>query len=75
MRAITYSNARKNLRALIQDVCKNAKPTIIVGSQDEEQAVLLSLDNFSGHGKNCLSVRLTELQLVVFLVHVQAKCA
>ena len=46
MRAITYGNARKNLRALIQSVCKNAEPTIIVGSQDEEQAVLISLDDF-----------------------------
>ena len=45
MRAITYSNARKNLRALIQNVCKNAEPTIIVG-KDEEQAVLVSLDDF-----------------------------
>jgi antitoxin YefM len=46
MRAITYSNARKNLRELIQNVCKNAEPTIIVGSKDEEQAVLVSLDDF-----------------------------
>jgi antitoxin YefM len=46
MKAITYSNARKNLRALIQNVCNNAEPTIIVGSQDEEQAVLISLDDF-----------------------------
>jgi antitoxin YefM len=46
MRAITYSNARKNLRTLIQNVCKNAEPTIIVGSQDEEQVVLVSLDDF-----------------------------
>lgn len=46
MRAITYGNARKNLRALIRNVCKNAEPTIIVGSKDEEQAVLVSLDDF-----------------------------
>jgi len=46
MRAITYSNARKNLRTLIKNVCKNAEPTIIVGSQNEEQAVLVSLDDF-----------------------------
>jgi len=46
MKAITYSNARKNLRALIQNVCNNAEPTIIVGSEDEEQAVLISLDDF-----------------------------
>ncbi|MBU3948379.1 MAG: type II toxin-antitoxin system Phd/YefM family antitoxin [Proteobacteria bacterium] len=31
---------------MIQDVCKNSEPTIIVGSQSEEQAVLVSLDDF-----------------------------
>ena len=46
MKAITYSNARKNLRALIQNVCNNSEPTIIVGSEDEGQAVLISLDDF-----------------------------
>lgn len=46
MKAITYSNARKNLRALIRNVCNNAEPTIIVGSEDDEQAVLISLDDF-----------------------------
>ncbi|MFH2044123.1 MAG: type II toxin-antitoxin system prevent-host-death family antitoxin [Pseudomonadota bacterium] len=46
MRAITYNNAKKNLRELIQDVCKNSEPAIIVGSQSEEQAVLVSLDDF-----------------------------
>ncbi len=46
MRAITYGNARKNLRAIIQGVCKNAEPTIIVGSQEEEQVVMVSLDDF-----------------------------
>jgi antitoxin YefM len=46
MKAITYSNARKNLRELIQNVCKNAEPTIIVGDKDEEQVVLVSLDDF-----------------------------
>jgi antitoxin YefM len=46
MKAITCSNARKNLRALIQNVCHNSEPTIIVGSQDDEQAVLISLDDF-----------------------------
>lgn len=46
MKAITYSNARKNLRTLIQNVCKNSEPTIIVSNQPEEQAVLVSLDDF-----------------------------
>ena len=46
MKAITYSNARKNLRALIRNFCNNAEPTIIVDSRNEEQAVLISLDDF-----------------------------
>ena len=46
MKAITYSNAGKNLRALIRSVCNNAEPTIIVDSKNEEQAVLISLDDF-----------------------------
>ncbi|MGB5156710.1 type II toxin-antitoxin system Phd/YefM family antitoxin [Desulfobacterium sp. N47] len=46
MRAITYSDARKNLRTLIQNVCKDSEPAIIVGSRPEEQVVLVSLDDF-----------------------------
>jgi antitoxin YefM len=46
MRAVTYSDAKKNLRALIENVCKDSEPTIIVGSQSEDQAVLISLDDF-----------------------------
>lgn len=46
MRAVTYTNARKNLKALIHDVCKNAEPAIIVSNQSEEQAVLISLEDY-----------------------------
>lgn len=46
MKAITYSNARKNLRALIRSVCQNSEPAIIVGKETDEQAVLVSLDDF-----------------------------
>lgn len=46
MKAVTYTNARKNLRSLIQDVCKNAEPTIIVSNEASEQAVLISLDDY-----------------------------
>ena len=46
MKAITYSNARKNLRSLIQDVCNNAEPTIIVSDESGEQAVLISLEDY-----------------------------
>jgi antitoxin YefM len=37
---------QERICALIQHVCKNAEPTIIVGRENEEQAVLISLDDF-----------------------------
>ena len=46
MKATTYSNARKNLRSLIRDVCENSEPTIIVNSESNEQVVLISLDDY-----------------------------
>jgi antitoxin YefM len=46
MKAVTYSDARKNLKALIHAVCKNAEPAIIVSKQSEEQAVLISLEDY-----------------------------
>jgi antitoxin YefM len=46
MKAITYNEAQKNLRAVIQDVCKNAEPTIIVSGKKKEQAVLVSLEDY-----------------------------
>ena len=46
MKAVTYSNARKNLRGLIQDVCNNSEPAIIVSSKSKEQAVLMSLADY-----------------------------
>lgn len=46
MKAVTYSNARKNLSAIISDVCNNAEPTIIVRNDTGEQAVLISLEDY-----------------------------
>jgi antitoxin YefM len=46
MKAVTYSEARKNLRAIIQDVCKNSEPTVIVSREANEQAVLISLEDY-----------------------------
>ena len=46
MRAVTYTNARKNLKALIHTVCKDSEPAIIVSNQSEEQAVLVSLEDY-----------------------------
>lgn len=46
MKAIAYSAAKKNLRSVIRDVCKNSEPTIIVGDENEEQAVLISLEDY-----------------------------
>lgn len=47
MKAVTYTNARKNLKALIRAVCKNSEPAIIVRNQaEEEQVVLISLADY-----------------------------
>ncbi len=47
MKAVTFTNARKNLKALIHDVCKNSEPAIIVSNQAEEaQVVLISLADY-----------------------------
>ena len=46
MKAITYSEAQKNLKAVIQDVCENAEPTIIVSSRNKNQAVLISYEEY-----------------------------
>jgi len=46
MRAVTYSDAKKNLKALIHTVCKDSEPAIIVSTQSEDQAVLISLEEY-----------------------------
>lgn len=46
MKAVTYTNARKNLKALIQAVCQNSEPALIVSNRSEEQAVLISLEDY-----------------------------
>jgi len=46
MEAITYSNAKKSLRSLIQKVCNNSEPTIIVSNESDKQAVLISLEDY-----------------------------
>lgn len=46
MKAITYSDAKKRLRDLIQDVCENSEPTIIVSNKSKDQVVLVSLEDY-----------------------------
>ena len=46
MKAVSYSDAKKNLKALIHRVCKDSEPAVIVGSGSEEQAVLISMEDF-----------------------------
>lgn len=46
MKAVTYSDARKNLKALIHQVCRDSEPAVIVSSRTKEQAVLISLEDF-----------------------------
>lgn len=46
MKAVSYADAKKNLKALIRQVCKDSEPAVIVGSGDKEQAVLISMEDF-----------------------------
>jgi len=46
MKAITYNEAQKNLKAVIRDVCENAEPTIIVNGRSKKQAVLISYEEY-----------------------------
>lgn len=46
MRAVTYSSARKNLKALMRKVCEDSEPAIIMGSKSDEHAVLMSLEDY-----------------------------
>lgn len=46
MKAVTYTDAKKNLKSLIHQVCKDSEPAVIVGSRIKEQAVLISFQDF-----------------------------
>jgi antitoxin YefM len=46
MKAVSYTDAKKNLKALIHQVCKDSEPAVIVGSRTKEQAVLISIEDF-----------------------------
>jgi antitoxin YefM len=46
MKAVTYTNAKKNLKALIHQVCKDSEPAVIVSSRTKDQAVLISVEDF-----------------------------
>ena len=46
MKAVTFTNAKKNLKALIHQVCKDSEPAVIVSSRSKEQAVLISVEDF-----------------------------
>lgn len=46
MKAVTYADAKKNLGTLIQQVCRDSEPTVIVSSRTKEQAVLISIEDF-----------------------------
>jgi len=46
MRAVTFSSAKKNLRSLIREVRENSEPAVIVDRDSNEQAVLISLEDY-----------------------------
>ena len=46
MKAVTYGNAKKNLKALIQQVCKDSEPAVIISDRSKDKAVLISLEDY-----------------------------
>jgi prevent-host-death family protein len=46
MKAVTYTDAKKNLKALIHQVCIDSEPVVIVGSRTQEQAVLIFIEDY-----------------------------
>jgi len=46
MKAVTLSKARKNLRSPIREVRENSEPTVIVDRESDDQAVLISLEDY-----------------------------
>ena len=46
MRTVSFAHARKNLRSLINEVCENSEPTVIVNRESRDQAVLISISDY-----------------------------
>jgi len=46
MKAVTHTNAKKNLKALIRQVCTDSEPAVIVDSRSKQQAVLISIEDY-----------------------------
>jgi len=46
MRAVSFTNAKKNLRTLIRAVCEDSEPAVIVDKESAGQAVLVSLEDY-----------------------------
>lgn len=51
MQAINYTNARNNLKSIIDDVCDNNEE-VIVTTKNEKSVVIISLDEYNAtHAK------------------------
>ena len=46
MKAVTYTDAKKNLKSLIAEVCKDSEPAVIVSDRSKDRAVLISLEDY-----------------------------
>lgn len=46
MKAVTYTDAKKNLMALIEQVCQDSEPAVIVGNRTKGKAVLISFEDY-----------------------------
>jgi antitoxin YefM len=46
MKAVTFNNAKKNLKALIEQVYKDSEPAVIVSDRVKDKAVLISFEDY-----------------------------
>jgi antitoxin YefM len=57
MNVITDVEAQKNLKGLIQKVCADAEPTVIVDTGSGEKVVMISLEHFSSYEETAYLLR------------------
>ncbi len=49
MRTVTFNEAKNNLQYILNQVSNNADYTMIAGSEDSENSVVMSLETFNGY--------------------------
>lgn len=57
MNVVTDVEAQKNLKSLIQKVCADAEPTVILDTASGEKVVMISMDHFSSYEETAYLLR------------------